>query len=166
MWKSLAVVGIGFLTLLAVLILIGIGLAKRQSGVSRPVPRATVASDWARSMLQKYPYESGAYSGVLPASSVVMVWVVGRRITPKDGQTNGSFTIEMKNDRATITGNLSKSVLYSVQDGDDFTAVDATQKIDPKDIFFGDYVAARTTYFNDFPFILEVRKLNRPTKNQ
>lgn len=165
MWKRLMLLGIGFLVLLAVLVLISIGLAKRQSGSSASAPITTVASDWANSMLEKYPYKEGSYSGVKPTPSLVIVWIIGRRVTSKDGQISGFFTIE-ENDRSTITGKLSQSVFYTVQEGDDFSSLAPPQRIDPENIFFGDYVAARTTYLNSLPFILEVRKLNRPPKNQ
>lgn len=149
---------VGFLVLLTVLVLVGTGLAKRQSGAPASSPGATVSSDWARSMIQKYPYEPGSYSGILPARNPDEIWIIGKKTS--SSLYPSSIYIGVTNAAGQYFVKISSDVEYSTQVGDEFLGSNPGP-IQASAILQGDNVATRTTFVNNFPSALEVRRLTR-----
>lgn len=160
MWKRLVLLGIGFLTLLAVLVLISIGLAKRQSG-DAPVsaPGNTIASDWVSSMVKKsFPYKMGSYFGVQLAKNPDEVWIIGKR-TGSNLYPNNTY-VGIVNDTGQYFVKIGPDTEYSTQVGDNFLG-SGSGPIGAGAILLGDNVAVRATFSFNFPQAVEVRKLVR-----
>lgn len=115
---------------------------------------------WARDLVAMDEYKKGSYSGILPGSSKTEVWVIGRKTTP-DKIFPGTSYFAIKNNAGTFTAKTSNGTLYTYQVGDDNFGP-TPNSTSAASLKTGDFVAARTTFSNNFGLILEIRRLIRP----
>lgn len=127
-----------------------------QSKTSEAQTATTSAQQWAEDMVRKYPYILQSHSGVKTSRLSTYVWVIGRKTTLPN-TPGGHLTVE--NTYGAFTSKLSPEVVWSVQEGDNVVS-SQSRLIVQNEILEGDFVAARTTYSNNFGLIHEVRKLN------
>lgn len=114
------------------------------------------ARQWAEDMVRKYPYIPQSHSGVTTSRLSTQVWMIGRKKTFPE-TPEGYLTVE--NTYGRFTAKLPPEVVWSVQKGDDMVSSQSILTVQ-KEILEGDFVAARTIYFNNSSLILEVRKLD------
>jgi hypothetical protein len=137
-------------------------LQKQATKNSVATPTPISPENWIKNMLLKYPHLTGSFWGVEPTRSKQEIWIIGRRMKPTETTTRYFY---LENDYVTIIAKLSSNPVYTSQTGDDFNKNTDLINIPATDIVVGDHVGIRTTYSENFPLILEVRKLIRDTQN-
>lgn len=111
-----------------------------------------------RSMLDKYPYIAGSYSGARQVlDSKTEIWMIGRRI--KANIASDGY-IGLENKYGNTYPAKSNSIKYTAQKGDDLEGANF-HVVSPGSILIGDFIALRMTFINNYGLVLEMRELLR-----
>ncbi len=109
--------------------------------------------DWVGTMLSKYPYRFGSYSGVLPGYTNREVWIIGLK---KNTNDPNRIIAVIFNDQFSAAVNTNTP--YSFQT-DDYLNGAPQKMISPIDLREGDPIAIRATQKNGIITASEVRLL-------